>query len=136
MTSDRVLRRRTMSALVSLGLALSEMSCAPAPRPVNVPAQAVRIPGVKGKDFWQYCRMQDSAGTYCQIFNVNGEVLYEDTFVPYLGSAPKDAADLKIVPRGGAESIALENGTILIPQGQFAHVKSFLDWQRGSSPRP
>jgi len=110
-------------------------SCGRPARPANVPAEAVRIPEPSGIDLWQYCAMRETS-VHCQIFNVGGKILNDDTFVPYRGVAPMSPSDLRIAPSGGTASVNLENGVVLIPQGDYQHIKNFLDWQNGLRPRP
>jgi hypothetical protein len=108
-----------------------------AARPANVPGDAVQIPGIKGTKIWQHCSFEGPSGTTrCQIFNGKGLVFHDDVFVPYIGDAPRNQADLRVRPIGGEEWVQLENGTILIPQREFGRIKRFLDWDRGLSPRP
>ena len=129
---------RTNCVVVFLAILVAGgAGCSLPKRPENVSVDAVRIPGIKGTDFWQQCSLQQTTHVVrCQIFNGVGHVLREDVFVPYIGSLPSEQRDLKIVPRGGNEWVELENGTILIPESQFARIKDFLDWERGLKRRP
>jgi hypothetical protein len=73
----------------------------------------------------------ETKGIRCQIYNVGGDIIYDDIFVVYSGEPPRTAADLKITPRGGDEYIRLENDTILIAQKHEAQLRDGLDWLFG-----
>lgn len=123
--------------LITAFILFQGIGCGPGLRPNNVPESAVRIPGVKGADFWQHCWFEGGSGmTQCRVYNAGGVVLREGVFIPYLGESPKSQADLNILPKGGNEWIDLSDGTVLIPQREFGRVKHFLDWQRGLADRP
>jgi hypothetical protein len=111
-------------------------SCGRPARPTNVPSEAVRIPEPKGTDLWQYCDVRETLAIHCQIFNAAGKVLNDDTFIPYRGPVATSQSDLRIAPSGGTAWIDLENGAVLIPQGDYPHIKNFLDWQNGLRARP
>lgn len=119
--------------LVLLAVCLAAMfSCARMPeRPPNVPADAVKVIGTKGTGPWQSCELRSDGRVRCWIYNIKGEILYDDLFVVYSGQPPKSDSDLRISPKGGDQWILLENGTVLIPEGQRAKMTRFLDWLFG-----
>lgn len=126
-----------VGVLVLVGILLVAQGCAVDHhrRPEGMPDGAVRIPGIKGTDTWQYCWIAQDSTTRCRITNGLGEPFSDDVFVPYLGAEPKSHEDLRIVPKGGPESVVPENGTILIARTKFAETKKFLDWTRGLASR-
>jgi hypothetical protein len=103
-------------------------------RPPNVPNTATPVSMPWGYD-WNDCWFDSSQSvSHCQIFNKNGDVLYDDVFLPYEGNGPTSADALKIRRNqgaGGEEWIYLENGTILIPRSRYDKIKKGLDWQTG-----
>lgn len=103
-------------------------------RPPNVPKNATPVSALWGYD-WDYCwfDMKENA-SHCQIFNRNGDKLYDDIFLPYEGNGPTSPDDLKIKHDqhgGGEEWIYLQNGTILIPRSSYGRIKNGIDWQNG-----
>ncbi len=100
-------------------------------RPAGIPQDAVKVIGTKGTGPWQWCGLRTDGTVHCKIFNVKGDLISDDEFVPYSGIVPKSHADLRISPRGDAQWIQLENGTILIPRSNRAAMTRFLDWVTG-----
>ncbi len=103
-------------------------------RPPNVPKDATPVSALWGYN-WDHCwfDVKENA-SHCQIFNKNGDTLYDDIFLPYEGKGPTSSEDLKIGHdrRGaGDEWIYLQNGTILIPRSSYDRIKKGLDWQNG-----
>ncbi len=122
--------------LLAMGtIAWLTCSCSTAQqRPANVPVGAVKVIGAKGTGPWQYCELTPADQVHCRLFNINGEVLYDDVFVVYSGEQPKSSSDLKISEEGGDQWIRLKNGTVLIPDNQKAEMTRFLDWLFGKRP--
>jgi|SRR5580704_5308190 hypothetical protein len=85
-------------------------------RPANVPKTATPVSIPWGYD-WDYCWFNTGQNiSRCQIFNKNGDLLYDDAFLPYEGKGPISGDDLKIRRNqdgGGEEWIYLENGTMV-----------------------
>jgi hypothetical protein len=107
-------------------------SCARMPeRPPNVPVDAVKVIGNKGTGPWQWCELKSGGQVHCRIYNIGGEILYDDTFVVYSGQPPKSDGDLRISPKGEAQWVQLDGGTILIPKGHEAEIRRGLDWLLG-----
>ena len=103
-------------------------------RPSNVPKNAVPVSALWGYD-WDYCWFDEKDNvSHCQIFNKNGDTLYNDVFLAYEGKEPSSADDLQIRHNqdgGGEQWIYLQNGTILIPRSGYTGIKKLLDWQKG-----
>jgi hypothetical protein len=100
-------------------------------RPVNVPSDAVKVIGAKGTGPWQSCELTRADQVHCRLFNINGEILYDDTFIVYSGRRPKSPSDLRISTKGGEQWVLLENGTVLIPEKHRTEITRFLDWLFG-----
>lgn len=102
-------------------------------RPDNVPSSAVFVRGPKGTGVWQHCEIKNHEVILCQIFNVRGQILYDEPFVKYVGKMPTSAADLKLSSDGGEQWIQLTDGTILVPSSRADDMIRFLDWLFGKS---
>jgi hypothetical protein len=115
-------------------LVLALGACSPK-RPANLPQDAVFVLAAKG-GYWQRCTFVSAGHTArCQIFNIGGETLYDDTFASYDGHAI-DASELRIAqydkpPHSGPDRICLSNGRVLVPQSEMERLRSFFEPYRG-----
>lgn len=132
--------RQQYSTVIALGivamvLAFGVQGCMPA-RPKNVPSDAVYVVGAKG-GWWQYCAFDQKRNVdLCQIFNMGGDVVSDEVFLPYDGGKTAGEDELKIVSNSklaGPQFVCLKNGRILIPETSFEQQKRFLDWATGKS---
>jgi hypothetical protein len=117
----------TLVALLLLWLQGCSLSGDPLPpRPRNVAADAVRIPGGKTQ-WWIKCEYKHNVNT-CQVFNAGGAVLHDEVFLPDDGGAAVVESELRIDPtRSNSARVWLENGRVLLPSTDFARHKEFLD---------
>jgi len=112
-----------------------------APRPPNVPQEAVYINAAKGRGFWQHCRVDEQRKVnWCRIYNVGGHIMHDEVFLRYSGDpSPVRGEQLRIAheggPRplgtwleGGPDWVVLENGEILLPKSNYDETKRFIDW--------
>jgi hypothetical protein len=123
---------RSALAIVSSWTLLTLEGCGPyqPPRPANVRPGAVATPGPKGTAIWQQCQFTTQGQIRCERFNGKGQLFFNDLFIPYRdGKMPTTPTELKILPKGGADWVILENGTILIPESQKDGVTKFLDYR-------
>ncbi|MGH9529691.1 MAG: hypothetical protein ACRD2S_07220 [Terriglobales bacterium] len=101
-------------------------------RPKGVPTDATPVLAL-GDYNWTYCWLDEAENVNrCQIFNRNGEPLYDEVFLRYEGQGPVPAADLKIIREqngGGVQWIRLENGVILIPKSRYDRIRQLIDRQ-------
>ncbi len=124
--------RRLIIQVLTAVLLLAASDCAQqAARPAGIPQDAVKVTGTKGTGPWQWCEFKTDSAVHCKIYNVMGDIISDDEFVLYSGVFPKSIADLRISPRGDAQWIQLENGSILIPRSNQAEMTRFLDWVTG-----
>jgi len=108
-------------------------------RPTNVPYRAVPIPVVKGV-LWQSCTYDaEKAADHCTIQNSDGQIMYDEVFVPYDDGPAVQQPDLCITartPYSGDDRIHLRNGRVLIPVSRKADLTRFLDWLNGKRAQP
>ena len=125
-------RIRLLSAgfLVS-GLLACSVWPEPAPRPPNVPADAVCLGGPKAQ-WWVKCSYLVD-GNVCTVFNGDGLVLENNSvYRPYDGGPPVQENELRIAPRHSMiQCLYLENGRILILERAFDFHKRAIDLERG-----
>jgi hypothetical protein len=111
------------------------VGCRPS-RPSNVPADSVYIVGGEF-GWWQHCSYDPKEEVdYCQIYNLGGDILYDEVSLPYDGGKAAKEDELKIVSRSkltGPNYVCLENGRILIPKSHFENQKRFIDFVTGKS---
>jgi hypothetical protein len=131
-------RGRAFAAVLGMVLIVfgfASVGCRPA-RPSNVPLDSAYVFGAKA-GWWQHCSYdpkQDS--DHCQIFNMGGEVLADEVFLPYDGGRAAKESELSVVTDSnltGPNYICLKNGRILIPKSHFEQEKHFIDWRTGKS---
>jgi len=99
-------------------------------RPNNIPSDSVYIEGGK-VCWWQRCYYDSSHDLdHCQIFNMVGDTIHDEQFLPYDGGMAAKASELVIdgesIPKG-PDYVHLKNGRILIPMSQFELQRDFLD---------
>jgi hypothetical protein len=99
-------------------------------RPNNIPTDSVYVEGGKAC-WWQRCSYDPNQDSdHCQIFNMGGDIIYDEVFLPYDGEKAPKANELEIdgfsIPRG-PDYVHLKNGRILIPKSQFEQQRQFLD---------
>jgi uncharacterized protein YceK len=100
-------------------------------RPNNIPRDSVYVEGGEA-GWWQHCSYDLNQDTnYCQIYNLGGETLYDEIFLPYDGGKAVKVSDLNIdgysIPTG-PNYVHLKNGRILIPKSIFERESKFLDY--------
>ena len=99
-------------------------------RPNRVPEDAVPVEGAK-TTWWQICMIsRDGRGVICQIYNNDGQVLYDEEFVAYDGNATVGSSELIVARKcryAAPTRICLSNGRILIPRSRFEDEKALLD---------
>ena len=89
-------------------------------RPSKVPKDAVFVFSTKTLA-WERCNYDSHRDLdYCEVWNEDGEVIFNEVYLPLDGGPPIRAAQLKIqnnVRSGlGGEAICLENGRALVPK--------------------
>src|SRR5262245_23137817 len=113
-----------------LVLALLALSCDWRPyhsMPATVPKDAVEIPMIGKSKGWAKCWL-DRKDTRCRIFNINGEVVADDVFLPLDGGADITASELHLVAEDTSpDYVWLTNGRVLLPRTNFAEHKEFAD---------
>jgi hypothetical protein len=77
--------------------------------------------------FWQMCWFdtvlkQDR----CRIYGGGGAILRDDVFLPSNGGGAIQGDQLTIAPGGGADTVQLANGIVLIPQTNFDEIRREL----------
>lgn len=108
-------------------------------KPPNVPREATYVKGALG-GWWQQCSVIDASPqqNHCRIYNWRGELLYDETFLPYDGKGIVPSEDLFIAQdrsKAGPDRIVLSHGRILIPQSRYREVKQFLDGVQAAQSR-
>jgi hypothetical protein len=132
-------RQRHRSAMVLSIAALIPFlgieGCKPA-RPSNVPENSVYAVGAN-VGWWQRCSFEPKQDIdHCQIFNVGGDIISDEVFLPYDGGDAAKQSELEIVSNSklaGPQYVCLKNGRILIPKSTFEGQKRYLDWATGKS---
>jgi hypothetical protein len=122
-------------SIAALAFVSALEGCKPA-RPSSVPRDSIYVVGGK-VGWWQHCSFDPKQDVdHCQIFNLGGESLYDEVFLPYDGGKAAEEAELSIVGNSdlaGPQYVCLRNGRILIPRSQFEQQRRFVDWATGKS---
>jgi hypothetical protein len=105
-------------------------------------APYVGVPGPR-RGWWLAC-WEQSGTDYCRLNRVDGTTDFEGQFVPYHGTRPVPADQLRIDPSKTQENkvwvgdalvplVYLEGGEILIPASSYEDGKRLLDGVRPTS---
>lgn len=113
-SKDPVLKGAIALTAVVLAVAIFIVPNHP-PRPRNVPDQATLIS--KGlTHYWQQCWFNtDLRQDQCRIYSGGGVVLLDEAFLDEATGTPAIQEELEIAGGGGADSVHLKNGKILVP---------------------
>lgn len=100
------------------------------PRPNNIPRDSVYVEGGEA-GWWQHCSYDPNQDAdYCQIFNLSGEIIEDEIFLPDDGGRAAKASELDINGNAlfsGPYIVCLRNGRILIPKSDFDNQKRGID---------
>lgn len=92
-------------------------------RPSNVPKSAMLV-FTGFSHYWQECQFDNAQGQdRCRIYGGKGDVLRDDVFLDMDTRKPVQPDELEIVQGGGADSIRLKDGKILVPQANFDAIR-------------
>ena len=82
-------RRRVgfLAVLLAVGIFVWRAAREPS-RPDSVPSDAAYVPSVK-RYYWVHCWLdKQEQVNRCKVFNSDGTLFFEDTYVPYSGTGP------------------------------------------------
>ena|SRR5689334_22205035 len=124
-----------IALIITIGVLIRRNDNEPEPdKPSSVPTAAVLVRLPKNY-WWKYCWYEPvDSQDHCRVFNRVGDLITDDIFLPYDGGPPLQPSELQIDSQlSFGDWVWLKNGRILLPQSNFARVKSLLN---GIAPQP